>query len=757
MARSSSSSVLSPVRTYAHDLDDAREKRRVPKTATTNSNIKSATASPVVLVHHHSDNASVTPITTTPSLSTTAQPTKTVTATAIKSAASEKQPSSYADTTTPKHPAEKPLPDTPVLLTATNSRDTSYEATIITDAKHKRFRLFPAIAEATTNWWQDKQQQKRDKNKPTYTVPSVEHRKGIVEKATSVTARGTTQDHAAIVARLKTEKEERLKSGAGVPPPQAVSKPLPTPTWDTDTAISKVVATGIDPVHSLSLDTATASDVTPINVVKETAPNTTATENNHRDTTTTNSPTTMPDTDTTRTTNTNISPTAPVTKKPATPDRVPTILSQSTNEPESMTSPTPTIDNEGTKVTTTTTVDITPSATAIPISNVVVVPRIKPKIPQLATRAFTHEEDAESDNESLDTAVIESTGVITEHEDSVIPLASDATDAVFDATEEELPTGITITPIKIKDRIVPMIPTPYDVPTPPATPMSVTENVIATPAPRTVEDIAPTLSPSVTAVKDAVSARKEVLREQAITTASLPAKRRLTLPVIAPYLVAGIFILITVGTISYFVVTSTATINETVPPTNGTTLPTTPITTGSNTSLPQSAVSARLATMSRSALYTALTIGTETESFITVTPLHPNTGLPLTTREILNIINRQLPADFIGETTSLITGSYRGAPVIVIITNNYDVAKGSMYGWEDTLSSDLAPWFGPTIRSLATSSQPVGFTDSSYNQYDIRTLTNGVNQLLYTVTMRGTIIITTTDMALSNLLSSYGN
>lgn len=87
----------------------------------------------------------------------------------------------------------------------------SEEATVITDTKHKRFRVLPAIADSLKNWFISNKKSIQKKKTPTYSVPEASLRKGVIQKATSKTGKATTADFASIQARIKKRKLEEEK------------------------------------------------------------------------------------------------------------------------------------------------------------------------------------------------------------------------------------------------------------------------------------------------------------------------------------------------------------------------------------------------------------------------------------------------------------------------------------------------------------------------------------------------------------------
>lgn len=112
-------------------------------------------------------------------------------------------------------------------------------ATIITDTKKDRFKLFPAISASIKGWFSNKKAEKAAKKAPKYTVPETTRRQGVIQRATSVTAKSTTADHDSIQERIRRrEEEERAQEQVGTKVSVANSqelaqnkdnKPLPPP------------------------------------------------------------------------------------------------------------------------------------------------------------------------------------------------------------------------------------------------------------------------------------------------------------------------------------------------------------------------------------------------------------------------------------------------------------------------------------------------------------------------------------------------
>lgn len=124
-------------------------------------------------------------------------------------------------------PAKMPLPKLPT-ITAEKSptfiveNEDAAAATIITDTKHNRFKLFPSLFSSIKEWFDDKKNARAAKNAPKYTVPETTRRKGVIQKATSTTGKSATADFASIQERIKQRKAH-------------VEKAEPHTTWSANT------------------------------------------------------------------------------------------------------------------------------------------------------------------------------------------------------------------------------------------------------------------------------------------------------------------------------------------------------------------------------------------------------------------------------------------------------------------------------------------------------------------------------------------
>lgn len=94
-------------------------------------------------------------------------------------------------------------------------------ATIITDTKKDRFKLFPSLFASFTNWFAELRRAQARKNVPRYTVPETSRRKGVIQKATSSTGKTASADFSSIQERIRQRKLAEVNT--------------PTTTWSANT------------------------------------------------------------------------------------------------------------------------------------------------------------------------------------------------------------------------------------------------------------------------------------------------------------------------------------------------------------------------------------------------------------------------------------------------------------------------------------------------------------------------------------------
>lgn len=119
---------------------------------------------------------------------------------------------------------------------------------------------------------------------------------------------------------------------------------------------------------------------------------------------------------------------------------------------------------------------------------------------------------------------------------------------------------------------------------------------------------------------------------------------------------------------------------------------------------------------------------------------------------IFDLVHASVATDFITSVRHTVVGSYRTEPWVVFITTDSATAQGGMLAWEKTMSTDLAPWFGPAVQRSNKTGISL-FTDSIIAGHDVRTLTNdaGTERIMYGFIAPNTLLITTNTTAFLNL------
>lgn len=152
-----------------------------------------------------------------------------------------------------------------------------------------------------------------------------------------------------------------------------------------------------------------------------------------------------------------------------------------------------------------------------------------------------------------------------------------------------------------------------------------------------------------------------------------------------------------------------------------------------------------------------------------ITQLYPTTvgneGLvrPATSAEIFSVLDTTTaPGGFIRTINRASFGAVDGeVPFIILKVQSFDAALSGMIAWEQSMSDDLWPFFGPVVTNsfdpnARTTNQirPAFFTDTLINNRDVRLLRNELREerILYSFLDRNTILITTTRDAFVKLL-----
>jgi hypothetical protein len=544
---------------------------------------------------------------------------------------------------TPTVMASGGLPNTPIKLTADTTRDASYPATIITDKKRRTINLTEEVSSAVGDWWNEKVKSLKGSKKPTYSVPSVERRKGVVHAATTHTGRVATSDHREIVAKLKQETTR------AVPPAETTISPAPQPLSTPEVAPLSTPnqAPTIGYGTTVENESPAILDITPV--------------------------------------------TAPEPEVAMVPDVALNVIEEPTIPPQN-------------NITVT---EVTTRS-----------PRILPTIP--------------------------------------VPTESTVETDLYEITptEDPYPEPVVI-PAPVEPSPIPVVPLSF----PKINPVTPTLEVTMAPTQREnafsllSEVPKPTLPTTSSAVKENIASRME----QRTTLSTANPSKMAGLLHLAPYLAGGLFIIITVGGITYFMMTGTST----PPEQNLTTdLPVVvpPGDFGNQTYTPE-AVTAQLDAPNKASLFAAVknTAGLGDGLFI-VTPLAHDTAFPLGTREILGLINRQLSPDFVGNINNIQLGMYRDEPVILLSISDENSARGGMFRWETTMSQDLSPWFGQGLR-MTNTNNVTSFTDSESAGRDVRILADdiGTERITYGFINQSILLITTNTTAFLNIADGYSS
>jgi hypothetical protein len=115
------------------------------------------------------------------------------------------------------------------------------EGTIVRDTKHKRFRIIPALIEATRGWFSNtKDAYAQVLVPPQKTVAKAETRLETIRKAIEQGRQAPRDDYAQVVTTLKSAPRAEIKTGIIIKDKDAIPEPTWTHTTDsTDTALKE--------------------------------------------------------------------------------------------------------------------------------------------------------------------------------------------------------------------------------------------------------------------------------------------------------------------------------------------------------------------------------------------------------------------------------------------------------------------------------------------------------------------------------------
>ena len=128
------------------------------------------------------------------------------------------------------------------------------------------------------------------------------------------------------------------------------------------------------------------------------------------------------------------------------------------------------------------------------------------------------------------------------------------------------------------------------------------------------------------------------------------------------------------------------------------------------------------------------------------------TGALITNNAIFTLINARVLIDFKQSVTGAVIGGYRGEPWMAFSITDLSTSFGGMLDWEKTISSDLSPWFGPTISQTRTGVL-TNFTDQVIEKIDVRVLkdSSGNEKIVYGFINQNKLLITTNSTAFLNI------
>jgi hypothetical protein len=127
---------------------------------------------------------------------------------------------------------------------------------------------------------------------------------------------------------------------------------------------------------------------------------------------------------------------------------------------------------------------------------------------------------------------------------------------------------------------------------------------------------------------------------------------------------------------------------------------------------------------------------------------------------ILNTLALRVDGSFARNVRDIQFGAIGTTPFILMRVGNFDTAFGGILAWEDSMSADLAYWFGdpvnesfnPEARTRTQTTEPF-FSDVIANNSNARLLVDAQNndRIIYTFLTPQLLLITTTREGLSEI------
>lgn len=223
---------ISPVRTFANDIAQVRDAN--PKVIATPAvvSVKKVAPRPQVPISTNTDLIKKVGAKAAPTVDAAIPPFHTFSKPLIKKSsplAITKVDTSEIDATN-RSTAQSTLTAPSHGVLVGDGADAVNNATVITDTKHNRYSVTGAVIGNLSDWYSQQKKNLNGDNKPKYTLPEADRRKGVIQKATSQTGRMTTADHAEVLARLRTA---RTKNQPVIQTVSTVAAATKAPVWDT--------------------------------------------------------------------------------------------------------------------------------------------------------------------------------------------------------------------------------------------------------------------------------------------------------------------------------------------------------------------------------------------------------------------------------------------------------------------------------------------------------------------------------------------
>lgn len=146
--------------------------------------------------------------------------------------------------------------------------------TIIRDTKHKRFQLLPAMAKATTQWFEEKKVEYEDYTHPYESMTKAEARTDVIHAAVEKSAQAPREDFNAIVERKKYEERKPISSTLIIKEKSEV----PAPQWSYvedepgNNTPSQATAAAVNPEVPHVTPTENPTPITSVSKVAEATP-----------------------------------------------------------------------------------------------------------------------------------------------------------------------------------------------------------------------------------------------------------------------------------------------------------------------------------------------------------------------------------------------------------------------------------------------------------------------------------------------------